>query len=157
MDVDHDTFELWKSTHPEFIRALRAGREQADAKVARALFRRAVGWGTLEEEVVSRKVKLPDGSETIQTVTVPYRKRYPPDVGAIALWLKNRHPSRWRVGDALDQNQATGIQVQVDLSALSTEDLKLALRLGAVAGSPEALRLNSIAPGGNGGSPPSIE
>lgn len=129
MDISIDLFNNWKSTKPEFKMALFAGREQADAKVARALFRRAVGWGTLEEEVVSRKLKDKDGNERIETVTIPKRKRYPPDVAAIALWLRNRHPGKWHVNDPLTQVQVP-VQVNMDLSSLSLDDLRTAQRLG---------------------------
>lgn len=132
LDCSEYTLELWKKTHPPFIRALRRGRDEADAKVARALFRRAVGWGTYDEEVVSRKVKNADGSERVETVTVPKRKRYPPDVAAISLWLRNRQPQRWRTGDS-DSVAVSAVNVSVDLSSLSTEDLRLARRLGVAA------------------------
>jgi len=139
LDISIETFTDWKKTKSKFLRALLAGREKADAKVARALFRRAVGWGTYEEEVISRKVKVSNGdgtySEKVETVTVPKRRRYPPDVAAIAMWLRNRHPAHWRVGDSLTDpgGASASVNVQVvDLSSLSIEELKLAQRLGAL-------------------------
>jgi len=129
LDIDFETFQWWSRTKPEFARALRGGRQEADGLVARALFRRAVGWGTLEEEVVSRKVKDKDGNERVETVTVPKRKKYPPDVAAIGMWLRNRHPDKWRVTES-SVNVQVPVQMNVDLGALSLEELKLAQKLG---------------------------
>ena len=146
MDISLDTFNSWKAMKSEFKMALLAGRDQADAKVARALFRRAVGWGTLEEEVVSRKLKDPDGNERIETVVVPKRKKYPPDVAAIALWLRNRHPNKWHVNDQLTQVQIP-VQVNMDLSTLSLDDLRTAQRLGVSVEQQNAVQISG---NGNG-------
>lgn len=127
MDLSLEIFVKWKQQYEEFRMAIRAGRDEADAKVARALFRRAVGWGTLEEEVISRKIKDKDGNERIETKVVPKRKRYPPDVQAIAMWLRNRHPDKWRINDGV---QVTPVQINMDLSTLSLDDLRIAQRLG---------------------------
>jgi len=134
MDLSVDVFTDWKRYHVEFKDALNAGRDQADAKVARALFRRAVGWGCLEEEVITRKLKDKDGNEYIETKKVPRRKKYPPDVAAIQMWLKNRHPGKWKVNDQLER-APTNVLVNVDLSGLSLEDLRTAQRIGVATNS----------------------
>jgi len=66
-DVSESTIDNWKAAHPEFLAALKAGRELADAEVANSLYRRAIG----------------DGDR-------------PPDVTACIFWLKNRRPDLWR-------------------------------------------------------------
>jgi hypothetical protein len=43
-DVDVRSIHRWKLDHPEFAQALREGKEEADAKVARRLYERATGY-----------------------------------------------------------------------------------------------------------------
>ena len=38
-DVSESTIDNWKAAHPEFLAALKAGRELADAEVANSLYR----------------------------------------------------------------------------------------------------------------------
>ena len=130
LDIGLDDFHCWKRQHPEFKTALQAGRERADARVARALYRRAVGWGVLEKETIVRKVKDADGSERLATIEVMKRKQYPPDVQAAAMWLRNRQSAHWTTADAVVPQQ---ISYNVDFSQLSLDELKMAQRLGLAA------------------------
>ena len=43
-DVDERTINNWKESHPEFLQSLKDGKEQADARVAQSLYRKALGW-----------------------------------------------------------------------------------------------------------------
>lgn len=131
LEIDISLLEDWKRAHHDFRMAILAGRDQADAKVARALFRRAVGWGTLEYDTVSRKVRGP-GGEHIEIKQVPRRKRYPPDVQAIALWLRNRQPNKWRTTEQNDQLAVPSVSINVDLSSLTVDELRLARKLAAL-------------------------
>ena len=70
-EVDVSTINKWKLDHPEFSESIRAGKMDADANVAKSLYKRAIGY---EHE----------------------DKHYPPDTTAITFWLKNRSPARWR-------------------------------------------------------------
>lgn len=128
MDVSLETFRLWKRDHPEFLMALERGQEQADAKVARALFRRAVGWGTLEEHIVTKKVKDAEGNEQVEIVKVPRRRQLPPDVNAISLWLKNRRPRQWKTDNST--TPINPIQMNINLNSFSLKELRLAQKLG---------------------------
>jgi hypothetical protein len=145
LGISFETMAKWKQRYERFRKAILAGREKADANVARALYRRAVGLGVLEEEVVSRKVKDKDGNESIETKIVPKRKEYPPDVYAALKWLGNRQPAKWRVTDNMTQVQVP-IQLNMDLSTLSLEDLKLAQRLGVTVTQQNPNLLNAINP-----------
>ena len=69
--VSEFAIELWYRTKPEFAKALRAGKIEADAEVAARLYERAKGY--------DRK-----------------GKHYPPDTAAASLWLRNRRPRDWR-------------------------------------------------------------
>lgn len=45
-DVTEQTFNNWKRAHPEFFESLKSGREDADAKVAGSLYKRAMAGDT---------------------------------------------------------------------------------------------------------------
>ena len=85
--VDVRTLYRWKNTSAEFRQALKAGKEEADDRVERSLFERALGYE--RDEVDIRVVS----GEIVKT---PIRKFYPPDTTAAIFWLKNRKPAEWR-------------------------------------------------------------
>lgn len=88
-EVDERTINRWKKDHPSFCQSLKDGKEQADARVAESLYRRALGY---EHEAVKIVADAKSGHEHI----VPYVERYPPDTTAAIFWLKNRRPDVWR-------------------------------------------------------------
>ena len=81
------TINNWKNEHPEFLDALKNGKEMADARVAKALFSRATGYSCPDVDI-----KMYEG-EIIET---PVIKHYPPDATSMIFWLKNRQPDKWR-------------------------------------------------------------
>lgn len=85
--VDPSQFSKWRDVYPSFADAWFEGGDIADAKVARALYKRALGY---EHEAV----KIFNGKDGV--VEVPYIERYPPDTAAGQFWLTNRQHSRWR-------------------------------------------------------------
>ncbi|RRB06288.1 terminase [Larkinella rosea] len=97
-DVGVSTIYYWRRRYTGFSDAVKQGKMVADAKVARALFQRAIGYehpetrffvvsiGDYQQEIVKR--------ETI--------KSYPPDVTALKFWLTNRQPQLWRDRPAVD-------------------------------------------------------
>jgi hypothetical protein len=95
-DVDVRTIYRWKNTHDAFCQALKAGKQQADDRVERALYHRAVGY---EQESV--KIFMPAGAE--EPVYAPYVEKIPPSDTAAIFWLKNRRKDEWR-----DRHEYTG-------------------------------------------------
>jgi hypothetical protein len=81
--IDESTLNVWKEQHPSFLESLTQGREDADAKVARAMYKRALGV-TITEEALTR-----DGD------VVKLRKELPSDTAAAKHWLANRQRGRW--------------------------------------------------------------
>ena len=81
------TINAWKTRHVEFVQALKAGKTEADDRVERALYHRAVGYSHEVEKpmVVDKDVRI-----------VTYTERMPPDTTACIFWLKNRNPEEWR-------------------------------------------------------------
>jgi hypothetical protein len=85
--VTRRTVDNWIARHPDFAEAVRTGRVAADARVARCLYDRAVGW----QHTVERTVMHCGKARTLTDVV-----RYPPDVQACIFWLRNRRPEMWR-------------------------------------------------------------
>ena len=85
--VSEATFHRWKKAHKDFCESIKEGKADADAKVAAALYQRAVGYSHPDVHVSNYQGEI--------TVT-PLTKHYPPDTGAAFIWLKNRQPDKWR-------------------------------------------------------------
>ena len=64
--------KLWKNKHPEFVAAIKNGKDVADGKVGISLYKQATGF------------------------TGPDGKYYPPNPTACIFWLKNRQKAVWR-------------------------------------------------------------
>jgi hypothetical protein len=77
----------WATEDAKFAAAIKNGRENADAKVARSLYQRATGCSIKETHIAVIEGRV------VQTQVT---KNYPPDVNAAAMWLRNRAPDRWR-------------------------------------------------------------
>lgn len=84
-EVDESTIDLWIVTHGSFSGAIKAGRAEADARVAKALYSRATGYSHPDTHISNFQGEI--------TVT-PITKHYPPDTAAAFIWLKNR--SHWK-------------------------------------------------------------
>lgn len=82
------TLQRWKLEHPDFRDALIVGKEEADARVEKSLYSRALGYS---HEAVKISINS-DGDVT----EAPFTERYPPDTTAAIFWLKNRRPDLWR-------------------------------------------------------------
>lgn len=109
------TIHHWKLAHPEFLHALKAGKEEADASVAKSLYQRALGYSHAAVKIITVADGNNQGSHVEQ---VPYTEYYPPDTTACIFWLKNRQREQWR--DKLDH------EVRVDsarLKSMSDEEL----------------------------------
>lgn len=82
-EVTETTINNWKIEHPDFFESIKNGKENADAKVAESLYRRATGQVKVTEETESEKGLY---------VTT---KELPPDTTAAIFWLKNRQRKTW--------------------------------------------------------------
>lgn len=81
------SLENWKKDNAEFFLALKDWKKDADKRVERSLYDRAVGYSHEEEVIYQYQGKI------IKTTTI---KQYAPDVTAQIFWLKNRQPENWR-------------------------------------------------------------
>lgn len=85
--VAEATLNNWKISHPEFLESIRAGKDDADAKVADSLYNRALGYSHPEVDI-----RVVAGG----IVQTPIIKHYPPDTPAGIHWLNNRQRHKWR-------------------------------------------------------------
>ena len=85
--VAESTLYLWKNKHKGFSEALIAGKLIADATVAESLYKRANGYEHPDVHISINKGKV---------IKTKLTKMYPPDTGAIVLWLTNRQRHLWK-------------------------------------------------------------
>ncbi len=96
--ISPTTLYAWKTTYPEFSKALKAAREIPDTAVEAALFRSAMGYTHTEEKIFF-------SNRTGKVTRIQAVKHYPPNPAAMIFWLKNRKPKDWRDNSNLDPNQ----------------------------------------------------
>lgn len=110
-DVSVDTINEWKKTYSRFSESLQGGKINADANVAAALYKRAIGYKysetTYEKVDFKKALDVIDDQEIISDV---YKKKIvvkelAPDIGAITLWLKNRQKDLWRERELKDLSE----------------------------------------------------
>ena len=104
LGVSEVTFNDYKKKHPEFLKSLTQGKEDADGKVAKAMYKRALCL-TITEDALTR-----DGD------VVQLRKELPPDTAAAKHWLANRQRNLWA------NNGETTIKTDTPLVITLTDD-----------------------------------
>jgi len=88
LQINVATINNWKHEYPTFFESLKAGKEDADAKVTKTLYERAIGYTAKEIKLAQHEGKFTDQIEV--------DKYYPPDVTAAIFWLKNRQRKKWQ-------------------------------------------------------------
>jgi hypothetical protein len=86
-EVSEMTVNNWKKNYPDFLLALKKGKEIADGAISKSLYRRGIGYTHKEEKIFCYE------GEIIRADTL---KHYPPETIACIFWLKNRRPDLWR-------------------------------------------------------------
>lgn len=104
-EVTRRTVDNWIARHRDFAEAVRSGRVAADARVARCLYDRAIGW----QHTVERTVMHCGKPRTLTHVV-----RYPPDVQACIFWLRNRRPEMWRERAAKSDDGSIDLIAELD-------------------------------------------
>ena len=124
--VSPSTIDRWIAERADFGDAVRRGRVVADARVARGLYDRAIGY----DRKIERAVVL--GGE-VKPVTSTIH--YPPNVQACIFWLRNRRRATWgaratapsdgssdELYDDFAALDAAGEQVRQELARSSNDD-----------------------------------
>ena len=121
------TVDKWMKNYPEFEYAVERGREIADTKVVRALYKRACGYTYEDTHVSVIKPKNPEDEPIV--LTTPVLKHMPPDTQAAIFWLTNRQRKHWSTTQKIELN-AKIQQTAPDLSDLTDDELALISKLG---------------------------
>jgi hypothetical protein len=103
--------DRWKRAYPRFREAFERGRDSADAAVAGALYKRAMGYSHPAEKISFAK----DGT----VLRARYTMHYPPDPTALAFYLSNRSRAIWQTKPSAELN------VNISLQDLVRASLKL--------------------------------
>jgi len=94
--VSKSLINNWKKDHPEFLAAIKAGKDKYDTEnVETALLKRALGY-SYDETI---KELDEDGD---MEITKKVRKQVAGDVKAQTFWLRNRNRERWPDMKTLD-------------------------------------------------------
>lgn len=104
LGIAESTFYDYKANKKGFSEALMRGKEEADGKVAKAMYKRALGL-TITEDALTR-----DGD------VVQLKKELPPDTAAAKHWLSNRQRALWA------NNGETTINTSAPLVITLTDD-----------------------------------
>jgi hypothetical protein len=109
LEISPEEFQIFCATDKKFRETLLKGREEADARVAKSLYRKALGFSRTEKKdvVVGDEVR-----------TLIQEKYYPPSDASISLWLRNRQKNRWRDKTDVDIQGAVRIVACRDDEAL---------------------------------------
>ena len=79
--ISKATLTKYKKQYPDFMASLKKGKDVADEKVVRALYRKATGYSHPDVHITNFQ-----GAVTM----TPIIKHYPPDTTACIYWLRNR-------------------------------------------------------------------
>jgi hypothetical protein len=114
--ISTKTLHAWCKKYPDFLSAIKGGKEVADAKVEKALYKRAIGYKVPEKKII----QMPDGTVRKEVV----EKEIVPDVIAQKFWLTNRLPNDWkdRVDHKIGGEGGEPILVKI-IKAVSMEDI----------------------------------
>ena len=106
LGISTTTFYNWQKKYVEFAEALKKGKQVVDAKVEKALLKRALGYEFEEVKVTVNE----SGQKKVEKT----KKQIKPDTTAQIFWLKNRLPDKWRDKHEIDQNinNISGVEIE---------------------------------------------
>lgn len=87
LGISRQALHKRQGKNPALVDTLKAAKAEADSRVERALYQRAIGY-----EAPDTHFSTYEGSVT----ETAFIKHYPPDPVSCIFWLKNRKPKEWR-------------------------------------------------------------
>ena len=90
--IHPSTLYDWKNKFPEISEALKKGKEVVDRLVENALLKRAIGYEYEETKQIVEKDEKGKERKRVEKTT----KHMAGDVTAMAIWLNNRVPDKYR-------------------------------------------------------------
>lgn len=109
IDISPSTFDQWKVKHKTLMCSLTEGKKAADDQVEASLYDRAIGF---KHDDVHVSAYMGDVTMT------PIKKIYPPEPGAIKLWLTNRRPKEWRERQEITGHSTVTVEAGDSISNL---------------------------------------
>ncbi|MCP1317840.1 helix-turn-helix domain-containing protein [Halomonas sp. 707B3] len=119
-EVSEATIYNWCHKYPDFLESIRRGSALADAHVAEALYKRAIGVVLPETHVAQHQG---------QVILTDLHRHYPPDTQAARLWLKNRQPELWKDKVEVEEKPAIALVDKEALDGVYREALEHAARV----------------------------
>ena len=91
--ITRRTVLRWRENYPSFDESLKRGKEIADSKVERSLYKKAIGYDYTESENIVEIDPKTGGSKPVRIKKT--NKHVAPDTMAIMYWLNNRKRAQW--------------------------------------------------------------
>lgn len=91
LHISVSTLKNWKNAHPEFLAAIKTGKDEVDRQVEDALLKTCLGYDYEKEEL---EVHVTDRGEYQKKKTTTMHVS--PDPTAIIFWLTNRKRDTWK-------------------------------------------------------------
>lgn len=89
--IDVSCLKQWKNRYPDFLAAIKKGKDDPDSAIEGSMFQRCRGY-----YVTETTTETEEGTRGTVTKTKKNKRYIPPDTVAQIFWLKNRKPSEWR-------------------------------------------------------------
>lgn len=96
-EIDARTLYRWKADNEAFCQSLKAGKIEADERVERSLYAKAIGYSYDAVKIFNHQGVI---------IEAPYREHVAPDTTACIFWLKNRKPAEWRDKQEMEHSGA---------------------------------------------------
>lgn len=120
LQVDEVTIYRWMESHPSFGAAMEQGRGDADANVARSLYKKATGYTHQAVKVFQYQG---------EPVVVPYTEVVAPDTDAAKFWLKNRQPDLWKDKVEVEEKPTLALVDEEEMGRIYREALEHAAQV----------------------------
>lgn len=114
LGVSEVTFNAWKKAYPEFLKALKAGKDDADDQVEKSLFKLATGY----EFDAEKPMTVGEGRGFSHIEIAQYHEKVAPNPTACIFWLKNRRKATWRDKQEIEHTGNISLTIDGDDAAL---------------------------------------
>jgi len=123
LSVSIETFNKWKQRYPELKEALKKGKIETDAKVAKSLLDCALGYDYEEDVVVHPR------NRSEKSYVLRVQKHVKADPWSCSKWLALRQRELWAEVQR-SESKNTNVQIlKLDLTGLDTQELLLLEKL----------------------------
>lgn len=137
------TIDYWMQHKPLFANAVRRGRLEADGKVAKAMYQKAIGYSHRDHVILTNRVtEYNEDGKPVKSynepLIVPIIKHLPPDAYACNKWLAARQREYWAEVQKVDHTHTFQGKVDVnhimdqisDKKEFTDEELKVIAKMG---------------------------